>query len=81
MYGSTDGMVHPLDAQKLISTLRTSGADVSGHFVRNPIWSHADFLVGINAGHYVYDHTIRYLDLHAWDDKEWYYKVKKIKKY
>ena len=70
MHGATDGFVHPLDARKLISILKTAGVDVTGHLVDNPRWSHADFVMGIDAGKYVYDHTLRYLDLHAWNGIE-----------
>ena len=79
IHGATDGMVHPLDARKLISILRTNGVDVTAHFVSNPAWSHSDYLIGQNAGYYVYDPTLRYLDLYAWDNGEWYGKLGKTK--
>lgn len=67
IYGNTDSMVTVKDTRKLISVLRRAGVSVIDHKVPKKKWAHHDFISGTGAGKLVYDPTIRYLDMFAWD--------------
>ena len=66
MYGPSDSVIVSSDVHRLITTLRKFGNQVIEYRVPTKIWSHADFLIGIDAGRLVYDETLRMLDLYAW---------------
>lgn len=68
-YGATDTVIVPTDVKMLISILQRNGNDVSPHLVNSPKWSHADFLMGLNAGQVLNDPSLKYLDLYAWNNR------------
>jgi len=66
MYGATDWIIDPIDARRLICTLRYYGLDVADYQVPTNMWNHLDFVIGTGAGELVYDETVRLLDLYSW---------------
>ncbi|KAH9396903.1 hypothetical protein TYRP_003203 [Tyrophagus putrescentiae] len=68
MYGASDAVVVPRDIQQLLGELRAAGVDVTPHLVPSSTWSHWDFMLGLNAGLYVHDDTLHYLDMYSVND-------------
>lgn len=69
IYGATDWFIDKTNAQKLIRMLRNLGHYVQGAMISN--WNHVDFLMGYQTGKLVFDRTVKFLDLYAWDDIDW----------
>lgn len=68
IYGASDAIVVPADVHQLIRVLRTVGLHVTEHLVSSSTWSHLDFVLGIDTGRLVNDHTLSYFDMYTVND-------------